>query len=109
VYAYWVTAATALHFTSKETSFIYQAQALTFLAVYLLYRLTKLPWYDRQNRTRFLVAMIVFLLLIGLAGSYLLVNRDVRRPTRMSPKRRRCLDRRWGLLSKRGCLRWCWR
>ena len=30
-YTYWLTAATVLHFTTKETSFIYTAQALLFL------------------------------------------------------------------------------
>ena len=31
-YLYWMTAAVALHFTAKETSFIYLAQALFFLS-----------------------------------------------------------------------------
>ena len=32
-YTYWLTAATVLHFTAKETSFIYTAQALLFLGL----------------------------------------------------------------------------
>jgi uncharacterized protein (TIGR03663 family) len=38
-YLYLVTTATLLHFTSKETAFIYTAQALLFLGVYFLVRL----------------------------------------------------------------------
>jgi uncharacterized protein (TIGR03663 family) len=39
-YLFWLTAATVLHFTSKETAFIYTAQALLFLGFYFLHRLS---------------------------------------------------------------------
>lgn len=42
-YLFYLSAATVLHYTSKETSFIYSAQALSFLGLYLLYRLAQDP------------------------------------------------------------------
>ena len=51
-YTYWLMAVTALHFTAKETSFIYTAQALIFLTFYLIYRLTSCPWARPQERNR---------------------------------------------------------
>ena len=56
-YLFWLTAATAFHFTSKETSFIYTAQALIFLAIYLISRLARQPWAHPQLRSRFLIAV----------------------------------------------------
>lgn len=67
-YLYWLTAATALHFTTKETSFIYTAQALIFLAIYLVYRLTQQPWANLQLRRYFQIALLTGLLLFGLTG-----------------------------------------
>ena len=39
-YMVWLTIVTSLHFATKETSFIYAAQALLFLTGYLIYRLS---------------------------------------------------------------------
>ncbi len=38
---YLATIANVLHFTSKETSFIYTAQAMIFLACYFIYRISR--------------------------------------------------------------------
>lgn len=70
-YTYWVTFATVLHFTAKETAFIYTAQALIFLAFFLVYRLTQYEWLDRSRRSAFLVAMGVGVLI--LVGAELLL------------------------------------
>src|SRR4030042_2341494 len=43
-YLYIFTSITVLHFCTKETSFIFAAQALLFLAIYLVYRLTQRKW-----------------------------------------------------------------
>jgi len=67
-YLYWLTAATVFHFITKETSFIYTAQALIFLALYLIYRLTQRPWVDPGSRRNFLIALTSGLLLLGGAG-----------------------------------------
>ncbi len=73
-YLYWLSAITALHFTAKETAFIYTAQALIFLAFYQIYRLTQLDWSQPENRNRFLLALIVGILLVGIGGGLLLMG-----------------------------------
>jgi sugar lactone lactonase YvrE/4-amino-4-deoxy-L-arabinose transferase-like glycosyltransferase len=67
-YLYIFTAVTVLHFCTKETSFIYSAQALLFLALYLVYRLTKRNWNREERRSPFLYALILSLvfLIIGM-------------------------------------------
>ena len=62
-----LTTATALHFTVKETAFIYTAQALLFLAFYLFNRVTRLPWKNNGILNGFIVILSVGLLLIGAA------------------------------------------
>ena len=67
-YMYWLTIATVLHFTAKETSFIYTAQALVFLALYLVQRLIQNNWPDDNYRRPFLYTIIGSLILISGAG-----------------------------------------
>ncbi|MGW8249503.1 MAG: flippase activity-associated protein Agl23, partial [Anaerolineales bacterium] len=71
-YLFWLTAISALHFTAKETSFIYTAQAMVFFALYLVYRLTKQSWTNPQQRNRFIVALVVGILLIFMGGFFAL-------------------------------------
>ena len=71
-YLYWVTLATVLHFTSKETSFIYMAQGLVFLGLYFIYRISLVEWPRPEYRNRFLLALIAFLVIVGLAGGYMM-------------------------------------
>jgi uncharacterized protein (TIGR03663 family) len=75
-YLYYLTLATVLHFTTKETAFIYTAQAMIFLAFYLIYRLTRLPWSRPADRRAFLIALMVGLLLVSAAAGVALVNRQ---------------------------------
>jgi len=67
-YLYIFTAVTVLHFCTKETSYIYVAQALLFLVLYLIYRLTKRRWIRKEYRSLFLYTLIssLFLLTIGM-------------------------------------------
>jgi hypothetical protein len=65
-YLYWLTTATVLHFTAKETSYIYTAQALLFLALYFIYKATAKEWKIPKHRLRFLVALIIGILLLTL-------------------------------------------
>jgi sugar lactone lactonase YvrE/4-amino-4-deoxy-L-arabinose transferase-like glycosyltransferase len=67
-YLYIFTAVTVLHFCTKETSYIYAAQALLFLVLYLIYRLTKRRWVRSEYRSPFLYTLIssLFLLTIGI-------------------------------------------
>jgi uncharacterized protein (TIGR03663 family) len=74
-YLYWFTTATVLHFTSKETSFIFTAQALIFLSGYFVYRTSKVVWPRPEYRTRFLLSLILALLLLGGLGGYLIASR----------------------------------
>ncbi len=62
-----LTAATALHFTVKETAFIYTAQALLFLAFYLINRVTHSPWKSTGILNGFIAALSIGMLLIGAA------------------------------------------
>lgn len=66
-YILWLTAVMALHFTTKETSFIYAAQALMFLAIVLIGRVLERPWPKPEFKRLFLIALMAALLL-GSAG-----------------------------------------
>lgn len=61
-YLYMFTVINVLHLTTKETAYIYIAQALLFLAIFLIYRVTSKPWSNPQYRTGFLVSLILVLL-----------------------------------------------
>ena len=75
-YLYFVTAATLLHFTSKETAFIYTAQALLFLGFYFLARVTRKPWDDKYNYYRaFIVALAIAALLASVGMGFAIINR----------------------------------
>jgi predicted membrane-bound mannosyltransferase/DNA-binding beta-propeller fold protein YncE len=79
-YMYWLTAATVLHFTAKETAFIYTAQVLVFLSLYFVYRVSSQQraslWRDSDQRRNFMVALIVALLLLAILGGVFLLGRE---------------------------------
>ncbi|NPA92735.1 MAG: TIGR03663 family protein [Chloroflexi bacterium] len=58
-YLTWLTVATALHFVSKETAFIYTAQLLFFLAWLLVDRLSRAEWPDWRARRSFYLSLMV--------------------------------------------------
>lgn len=68
-YLYTTTAALALHFTAKETSFIYAAQALLFLGFLFLVRIGSRKWSNPDSKRIFftvlLIAASLFVLAIG--------------------------------------------
>jgi len=66
-YTYWLTAAVMLHYTTKETSFIYSAQALLFLGFLFVYQVTKQRWHNPNYRKSFLIALMVAFALIATA------------------------------------------
>ncbi|MGD0750819.1 MAG: flippase activity-associated protein Agl23 [Anaerolineales bacterium] len=66
-YLILLTIATILHFTAKETAFIYTAQALLFLAVYLINRVTRSPWKHQTALNIFLIILSIGVLLAGAA------------------------------------------
>jgi len=66
-YLYFFAAALCLHFTSKETSYIYVAQILLYLAIYFIARVTHRPWTHNPSDYRaFVVTLIIGLVLGGL-------------------------------------------
>jgi uncharacterized protein (TIGR03663 family) len=65
-YTYWLTGAVILHFISKETAFIYTAQALIFLAILFIVQIYRTSWPWPADKNRFLSALtLAGLLLIG--------------------------------------------
>ncbi len=79
-YLYWLTLATVLHFTAKETSFIYTAQAMIFLAVYFVYRVLQAHWPYPEDRRRFLVALLAAMLFLAALVGYLMVDQLFNQP-----------------------------
>jgi predicted membrane-bound mannosyltransferase/DNA-binding beta-propeller fold protein YncE len=70
-YLYILAAALALHFTSKETSFIYTAQALLFLAFYFIAQVTKRKWENAETDYKiFIIALAVTVALGSVAAVY---------------------------------------
>ena len=45
-YLYLLAVTLVLHFIDKETSFIYTAQLLLFLAIFFIYQITRHVWND---------------------------------------------------------------
>lgn len=77
-YLYWLTASTALHFTSKETSFIYTAQILLFLGILFLSQITSKPWKKPEIQTLFAWLLVFSLLLFSASAA---VDRFTTPPT----------------------------
>jgi predicted membrane-bound mannosyltransferase/sugar lactone lactonase YvrE len=64
---YLYTAVLSLHFCTKETSFIYTAEILIFLAFIFLKDVTQKNWRKIHNRDAFILVTITALLLVGVA------------------------------------------
>jgi predicted membrane-bound mannosyltransferase/DNA-binding beta-propeller fold protein YncE len=76
-YIYLLVIALLLHFISKETSFIYAAEALLFLAVYFIAKVTRQRWENRETEYRaFVISLAVAIVLAGAAAGYALYTRD---------------------------------
>ena len=58
LFMYIVTLVTVLHFTTKETAFIYTAQALIFLGLYFLWQVTGKKWQREGDRKLFLGLLV---------------------------------------------------
>ncbi len=71
-YLFWLTAATALHFASKETAYIYTAQMMIFLAIYFLARIYQATWTRPEMRNRFLAVILISALMFAFAGGFLI-------------------------------------
>src|SRR3990172_5085068 len=80
-YLFWLTAATSLHFATKETSYIYHAALLIFLAFYLIYRLANKHWQISSYRNYFLFALILALILVGTGGFTMMLRNGAAAPS----------------------------
>jgi len=70
-YLYLVALSMVIHFTAKETAFIYAAQALLFLAIYFIAQVTNKPWDGNEANFRiFIILLAVGILMIGGALGY---------------------------------------
>jgi predicted membrane-bound mannosyltransferase/DNA-binding beta-propeller fold protein YncE len=65
-YLVYLAAATAFHFTAKETAFIYTAQALFFLTLLLVQRVTSLNWRKPAYYRPFLLAILSGMIMLGV-------------------------------------------
>jgi predicted membrane-bound mannosyltransferase/DNA-binding beta-propeller fold protein YncE len=75
-YLFLLSGTLLLHFAAKETAFIYAAQALLYLAIYFIARVTREPWKDRLALYRgFIISLAIGILLIGTALGIGLANR----------------------------------
>ena len=75
-YLYFLTTATALHFAVKETSFIYTAQAMLFLGLLFIRRVSQQSWERPNYKRLFLIVLIVTFVFLGFGGGIFLVNRN---------------------------------
>ena len=62
-----LTAVTALHYTTKETAYIYSAQLLIFLAFLFFTDLLKKDWDQPDVRNRFIIFLVLAIFIAGLA------------------------------------------
>lgn len=75
-YIYVIAGAMVLHYLTKETSFIYTAQLLIFLAIYFIVSVTRKPWTGDSTQYRTFLAALGFgaVMLALAAGAYLLTR-----------------------------------
>lgn len=66
-YLFILTASMSLHFCIKETSYIYTAQSLLFLAFYFIYRVTQQPWVKPRTQIPFVLSLIASFISAGVA------------------------------------------
>lgn len=67
-YIYLAAAFTALHYTTKETVFIFTAQLLVFLGLLFLFRMSKLKW-EKSNYKRLFFLLLLFAVILALVGA----------------------------------------
>jgi len=73
-YLYILSAVFALHFTTKETAFIYIAQTLLFLSLIIIYQVHKSTWQSTSYRTYFFTTLIVVLVITVIGIGYVFVH-----------------------------------
>lgn len=76
-YTYVVTLGTVLHFTVKETSFIYTAQLLLFLGFLFLVQVNRRRWLKIPDRRLFNAFLSIAFALVVAAGMYAMLSRNL--------------------------------
>lgn len=73
---YLLTLSISLHFCTKETSYIYTAQLLIFLAAVTLFDLFHHPWQSRSQRNQYITitALAAFIFLAALVTSIFFIH-----------------------------------
>lgn len=75
-YLYMIAVALMIHFTAKETAFIYTALMLLFLAIYFIAQVTRRAWNDQISYRGFIIALAIGILLLGIGGGLGFVGRQ---------------------------------
>jgi predicted membrane-bound mannosyltransferase/DNA-binding beta-propeller fold protein YncE len=71
-YIYLIAGSLVIHYLTKETSFIYTAQILIYLAIYFVVRVLQKKWAGGQENYRnFIIALLLGLALLGGTGALL--------------------------------------
>lgn len=65
-FLYWLTGVTMLHFTAKETAFIYTAQAMILLGLLFISQVSEKKWHLPNLRNVFLSSLILAALFLGI-------------------------------------------
>jgi predicted membrane-bound mannosyltransferase/DNA-binding beta-propeller fold protein YncE len=68
-YLYFVTLGAVLHFMTKETAFIYVAQALLYLSIFFIARITRRPWEHNPSLYKAFVVVLALAILLGALGA----------------------------------------
>lgn len=75
-YIYYLTVATVLHFTAKETAFIYMAQSLIFVALLFMRRVAQREWPNPDQKRAFITTLLIGFAFVFLAGTMYVVARN---------------------------------
>lgn len=68
-YIYLISGSLVIHYLTKETSFIYNAEILIYLAVYFIASVFRNPWKNNNSlRPAFLISLLVGAASLGTAG-----------------------------------------
>ena len=75
-YLYVLAVTLMLHFIDKETSFIYAAELLLFLAIYFIFRVTRHSWDNVTSYRAFIIVLAIGILLLGTGAAITVVSRQ---------------------------------
>ena len=76
-FLYLLAVSLVIHFIDKETSFMYAAMLLLFLAIYFIAHITRNAWNDVSSYRGFIIALAVGLLLFGIGIGIGIAGRNV--------------------------------